>query len=243
MKTLMTNYLIGLILVFASNIVTVVHDIQAVKAFMNGGGQTHSFGTTSNSTITNDDYILGSTVPNQPAGAFWAVLNRLLIIGWPSRFFNRFFPILGEDFGLGALGIIQCLIGAAILSHHVDDFTLVAAFFLFSIGCLNMLLGLIFRQGAKIKRSLTAWKDHAKSALPTHVGPVPVQPVASAASSFISAKFGGEKHDDTHSTTSSATMSSMGFGRQVEKAAGMKGLLLTKPLDTLPRYAPSPNAA
>lgn len=62
----------------------------------------------------------GSTVPNQPAGAFWAVLNRLLIIfqvivlllseiGWPAAFFSRFFPILGEDFGLGALGVIQCL--------------------------------------------------------------------------------------------------------------------------------------
>jgi hypothetical protein len=62
----------------------------------------------------------GSTVPNQPAGAFWAVLNRLLIIGqvvvlmmsefgWPSAFFDRFFPVLGQDFGLGALGIIQCL--------------------------------------------------------------------------------------------------------------------------------------
>ena len=59
-------------------------------------------------------------MPNQPAGAFWAVLNRLLIIfqvivlimsevGWPAAFFNRFFPILGDDFGLGALGVIQCL--------------------------------------------------------------------------------------------------------------------------------------
>ena len=61
-----------------------------------------------------------STVPNQPAGVFWAVLNRLLIIGqvvilflseigWPSAFFERFFPVLGDDFGLGALGVIQCL--------------------------------------------------------------------------------------------------------------------------------------
>lgn len=61
-----------------------------------------------------------STVPNQPAGVFWAVLNRLLIIGqviilflseigWPSAFFERFFPVLGDEFGLGALGVIQCL--------------------------------------------------------------------------------------------------------------------------------------
>jgi len=47
-------------------------------------------------------------------------VNRLLIIGqviilllsevgWPAAFFDRFFPVLGQDFGLGALGIIQCL--------------------------------------------------------------------------------------------------------------------------------------
>lgn len=62
----------------------------------------------------------GSTVPNQPAGAFWAVLNRLLIIfqvvvlilselRWPISFFNKYFPVLGDEFGLGALGIIQGL--------------------------------------------------------------------------------------------------------------------------------------
>jgi len=59
-------------------------------------------------------------VPNQPAGAFWAVLNRLFIIfqtivlilselGFPAKFFDRFFPVLGKDFGLGALGVIQML--------------------------------------------------------------------------------------------------------------------------------------
>jgi hypothetical protein len=62
----------------------------------------------------------GSTVPNQPAGEFWSILNRLFIIfqiivlalseiGWPVAFFNRFFPVLGSDFGVGALGVIQCL--------------------------------------------------------------------------------------------------------------------------------------
>lgn len=72
-------------------------------------------------TLTETQTFLSdSTVPNQAAGVFWAVLNRLLIIfqtivlilselGWPSAFFNRFFPVLGKDFGLGALGVIQCL--------------------------------------------------------------------------------------------------------------------------------------
>ncbi|SJL08489.1 uncharacterized protein ARMOST_11853 [Armillaria ostoyae] len=109
-------------------------------------------------------------------------------------FFNRFFPVLGDDFGLIALGIIQCLIGAAVLSHHVDDFTLVSAFFLFSIGCLNMLTGLIFRQSAKTKRSVTSWRDHAKSAaksaLPTHVAGIPVP---TSVPSFVSNAFSNEE--------------------------------------------------
>jgi len=61
-----------------------------------------------------------STVPNQPAGEFWAILNLLFIIfqvialilsdmGWFMAFFNRFFPVLGSDFGLGPLGVIECL--------------------------------------------------------------------------------------------------------------------------------------
>jgi hypothetical protein len=65
-------------------------------------------------------FLSYSTVPNQPAGEFWAVLNLLLIIfqvvalilseiGWPMKFFNRFFPVLGSDFGLGPLGVMQCL--------------------------------------------------------------------------------------------------------------------------------------
>lgn len=62
----------------------------------------------------------GSTVPNQPAGVFWAVVNRLLILfqvvvlilsemNWPQAFFTNYFPVLGKDFGLGALGIFECL--------------------------------------------------------------------------------------------------------------------------------------
>jgi hypothetical protein len=78
-----------------------------------------------------------STVPNQPAGVFWAVLNRLLIIaqtvvlilselgmmlpltcekgtistyqGWPATLFDHYFPVLGSNFGVGALGLMQCL--------------------------------------------------------------------------------------------------------------------------------------
>ncbi|CAL1698292.1 unnamed protein product [Somion occarium] len=173
--------IITLLLLFSSSIVTMAADIKAVNAFIAAGKDSNS---SSNSTMsalncTEDDcdYIEGSTVPNQPAGAFWAVLNRLLIIfqaivlilseiGWPAQFFDKFFPVLGKDFGLGALGVIQGLLGAAVLSHHVDEFSLVSAFFLFAVGCLNMLLGLIFRERAKAQRSIRAWRDGTKDVLP-----------------------------------------------------------------------------
>lgn len=174
-------------------------------------------------------------MPNQPAGVFWAVVNRLLIIfqviililseiGWPSDFFEHYFPVLGRGFGLGPLGIFQCLIGATILSHHVDDFTLVAAFFLFAIGCLNMFLGLIFREGAKQKRSLTFWKskDASKSGLlpSTHdLRPQFARPV----SGFVSSLFNGNNEKNSEPERQQAASTGFGFGKKGEKSAGLKG--------------------
>jgi hypothetical protein len=71
-------------------------------------------------------------VPHQPAGAFWAVVNRCLIvfqvivlvlseIGWPSALFKTYFPVLGDDFGLGALGIAQCLYVFYLFASSVID--------------------------------------------------------------------------------------------------------------------------
>jgi len=218
--------IIALLLLFSSSIVTLVHDIEGVNRFVEAGKTNDRNSTsndalvsTSNDTLIDCDYIDGTTVPNQPAGVFWAVLNRLLIIGqvvvlilsevgWPAAFFARFFPILGRDFGLGALGIIQCLIGAAVLSHHVDDFSLVSGFFVFSIGCLNMFFGLIFRASAKSKRSILSWREEKKSVLPQSV----------------------------------STKVGYGFGRQGEKAAAWKGYpTISAPVESLPRYANGSN--
>ncbi|CDO68623.1 hypothetical protein BN946_scf184996.g54 [Trametes cinnabarina] len=226
--------IISLLLVFASSIFVLVNDVEAVNRSMK-----------SDIDMSDCDYIEGSTVPNQPAGVFWAVVNRLLIIfqvivlimsevGWPTAFFERYFPVLGPNFGLGALGIFQCLIGATILSHHVDDFTLVAAFFLFAIGCLNMLIGLIFREKAKEKRSIMSWRAEAKGVLPTHKDMRP--PFARPASSFVNSIF---KSNDK-SQPDEFGQKGYGFGRQGEKAAGLKGFLISKPLESLPRYAPPP---
>jgi len=172
--------LITLLLVFVSNILVIVHDVQAVNHFMATQGADTTNSTTFDDTMANCDYIEGSTVPNQPAGVFWAVVNRLLIlleciflalseVGFPMRFFDTHFPVLGSNFGVGALGVFQCLIGASVLSHHVDTFALVSAFFVFSVGCVNMLAGLIFREGSKSKRVL----NPAKSDIPVSINSNP----------------------------------------------------------------------
>jgi len=207
------------------------------------------------------------------------VLNRLFIIGqtivlilseigWPSKFFSRYFPVLGKEFGLGPLGLIQMLIGAAILSHYVNSFALVAAFFLFSIGCLNVFLGLVFREGAKSKRSLLSWKESNKNVLPKHIGGLSETrpgtamghtgphgmyyhqksasyatqaPYGSVPPSFVSHSHTGNSsmsHGDD--SFRSQEKSSYGFGRQGEKAAAMRGFFITKPVESLPKYVPRP---
>ncbi|KAJ7706932.1 hypothetical protein B0H17DRAFT_856890, partial [Mycena rosella] len=237
--------IVALLLVFSSSILVMVTNIKAVNAF-----QANRVANATDAML-ECDYIEGSTVPNQPAGVFWAVVASLLIIfqviilifsevRWPAVFFDRFFPVLGSDFGLGALGIFQCLIGAQILSHHVDDFTLVSAFFLFSIGCLNMLLGLIFREGAKAKRSLRAPRQPKTQGI-IAADIRPQFPAAPQYASYANEKGADDVSFATWKSTDSTNKAAYGFGRQGEKAAGLRGFLLQRPEESLPRYAsPTP---
>jgi len=255
--------IVTLLLVFASQIVVMVTNIKAVNEFeANAAGNL--------SVYQNCDYIEGSTVPNQPAGVFWAVVATLLIIlqsiilllselGWPMKFFDRFFPVLGSEFGLGPLGIFQGLIATQILSHYVDDYTLVSAFFLFSIGCLNMFLGLVFRESAKDKRSILSWRAEAKGVLPkTTDSDGPKRSAWSGkggSPAFIarslptnnaekSASYGwGADIKSEFGSLRSIDKTGYGFGRQGEKAAGLKGFILQKPEESLPRYASPPPPA
>jgi len=246
---------------------TLVGDVKAFNSYQNDPSRSDAL-SSNNSTTMSHDYVPNSTVPNQPAGVFWAVLNRLLIIGqviilflseigWPSVFFDKFFPVLGDDFGVGAFGVIECLIGAAILSHHVNSFTLVSAFFLFSLGCLNILIGLIFREKVKPRRSITAWKERAKDVLPPPVlggiekGMEFSRAVGVEPPRFMSNVFDTPKHVPRNDTgdsgmsrsTTTTSKSGLGFGRQGEKAAELKGFLLARPIESLPRYAPKPVAS
>lgn len=256
--------IIALLLVFSSSVVVMAHDIQAVNHFI-AAGKAVKDSTSTNSTDSSrldDDYIPGSTVPNQPAGAFWAVLNRLLIIGqvivlllsefgWPASFFNRFFPVLGQDFGVGALGIIQCLIGAAVLSHHVDNFALVSAFFLFSVGCLNMFVGLIWRQSAKSKRSILSWREKKgvlpslKSGIPSVKGGLPTRSASPTYTSppYVSRPLYTGGSFPSEEVSEAPSRAGLGFGRQGEKAAALRGYLVSKPTESLPRYMPKPTTS
>lgn len=152
-------------------------------------------------------------------------------------------------------------IGAAVLSQHVDDFTFVAAFFLFVVGCLNMLLGLIFRESAKEKRSIFSWRHGKTDVLPTHLPVTRLNrnPTGESARSHSSASTTyEEKPRDLAEFGAARDRMGYGFGRQGEKAAGKNGgfeidfsrswlisdigFLISKPLESLPRYAARPTA-
>jgi len=237
--------ILALLLVFATSVIVVVDDIKAVNDFTNGNFNVTAFDD------GNSEYIPHSTVPNQAGGPFWAVLNRIFIIfqtivlvlseiGWPMAFFDRFFPVLGRDFGVGALGVMQCLIGASVLSHYLGDFPLVTAFFLFSVGCLNILVGLIFRQKAKDKRSILSWRERRKDVLPTHVRGVDIRPVTGALSSMLNRSEDKEKaFGPARAPSSASSQPGMGFGRQGEKVAALKGFILTKPAESVAKHSTS----
>ena len=147
-------------------------------------------------------------------------------------------------------------IGAAILSHRVNSFTLVSAFFLFSLGCLNMLIGLIFREKVKPRRSLTAWKERAKDVLPPPVlggfekgmefsRAVGVEPPRFMSNIFDTKPIPRNDTGDSgvSRSTTNTSRNGLGFGRQGEKAAELKGFILTRPVESLPRYMPKSSSS
>jgi hypothetical protein len=115
-----------------------------------------------------------------------------------------------------------------------------------------MLLGLIFRESAKPYRSFKAWRAEAKGAtLPSSIDKRPIflnsPPVLSHTFSHKEQPFTGPqttvlRHDSSASDApswSSTAKAAYGFGRQGEKVAGMRGFLLQKPEESLPRYVAS----
>lgn len=165
-----------------------------------------------------------STVPDQIGGVAWAVINRLFIIvqvailaisemNFFPHLFDRFFPVVGPEFGPGPLGVFQCLIGGTVLSHYVREFTLVSGFFLFSVGGLNILIGLVLGVAAKAIRSGETGDSDSlvlRSPIPRKRRSVSDDSVPGAAP--------GPNHS-----------SGLGFGRRAEKAANMNGISFLSP--------------
>jgi len=244
---------IALMLVFASSVFALVKDITAWNHFVDAGYKNTIL--VGNDTIVDigDDYALGSSVPNQPGGPFFAMLNWLFIIfqtvvlimaelEYPSNILDRFFPVLGSQFGVGALGLFQVFIGAAVLSHRVNKFTLGSAFFLFVVGCINaIVVGLWLREKVKTKRSITTWKELSRSDLPfvghyTSSGPPTFVSHMYTGSSVSKGSSGcGERFDEK--------FFGRGFGRQGEKAKMKESDYgVPRPEPSLPKYPSRPGS-
>ena len=178
------------------------------------------------------------------------MLNRLFIIfqtvvlvmaelEYPSQIFDRFFPVLGSEFGVGALGLFQVFIGAAVLSHHVNQFTLGSAFFLFVIGCVNaIVIGVWLREKAKPKRSITSWKEKSRGVLPI------VKDYPSSPPTFVSHLYTGSSVSKGSSGCGERfdeKFVGRGFGRQGEKAK-MKDFDIPRPDPSLPKYPSRPGS-
>lgn len=108
-----------------------------------------------------------------------------------------------------------------------------------------MLLGLIFREKAKYKRSLREWRAEKKEGgeLPVH-RPTNSTSFSTIQPSFLNRTYTGTTVDANEfgysKSQEAGSHAGYGFGRQAEKAAEARGFSVEKPDETLPRYAPRP---
>ncbi|KAJ3779675.1 hypothetical protein GGU10DRAFT_399784 [Lentinula aff. detonsa] len=93
---------------------------------------------------------------------------------------------------------------------------------------------------AKSKRSITSWRSESKAVLPTIGNPRPVfvnvspNYTGNSEKTQLISEFGSFRSTDK---------SGYGFGRQGEKTAGLRGFILQRPEESLPRYvSPTPPA-
>ncbi|KAH9815119.1 hypothetical protein DFH28DRAFT_893157 [Melampsora americana] len=124
----------------------------------------------------HSDYVSGSFIPKSVGGILFVTLELLFNIFIlllcllseisPPRipeFFENYFPPLGQGFGVGILGSLEIYIASITLSHKINKPSLVSAWILFVIGCLNVLLGIVFGARIRSKRSLLdAGTNYAK---------------------------------------------------------------------------------
>lgn len=104
----------------------------------------------------------------------------------------------------------------------------------------SQLQGLIFREKAKAKRSITTWREEKKNLLPKVHDTGSSRPTfGSAPPSFVS---WNAKARDKSSSPYPDEKAGYGFGRQGERKAALKGFLINRPVESLPQYLPTTNA-
>jgi len=176
--------IVAILFAFAMEIYLIVVNIKGVQHHSqeiatsadDSGSQKQILGSTANNATTASiiqpasspcGYIEGTNVPTTFGSILFFVLAQLfnLIIlllcllselSFPPlpRFFQTFFPPLGQTFGVGFLGSLEVYIACTQLSHHINKTSRASFWMLFVIGLINVLLGVIFGRRIRSKRSL-----------------------------------------------------------------------------------------
>ncbi|ORY25655.1 hypothetical protein BCR39DRAFT_499043 [Naematelia encephala] len=252
--------IVSLLLVMAANIKTMVDDIKAIKADSKlSDNDTWDCDYVEYSTVPDQTGGAFWSILNRLFIIFECILLTLSEIGVPKRFLEEFVPVLGPAHGLGCLGVFQALIGAQVLSHYCDLFPQVTAWLLFIVGCLNIVAGLMFRHKSKTRRLIFSWENVSSLTPQTRMAatawdmvtekkPAPSTTTAqrpqeqSATNNSPPLSRTPSQHSDSpllpqNSTAPGARFGGFGFGRQGERAAADRGFKISRPLESLPRYA------
>jgi len=163
--------LISLLFVLIANCIILMEDAKAVHAPVDKDHE-------------DCDYVENSSVPNQSAGEFRAFFSlslnlvQILVfmlaeVEFPRSFFKNWIPCLYNE-SLVALGVLEVLLAAQMMSHFLEMFPLVACFFLLIAGLLN--ISTMYVHEPKSSRSWGAWRDikggmAPSSMYPPHSGP------------------------------------------------------------------------
>ncbi|PLW51956.1 hypothetical protein PCASD_00785 [Puccinia coronata f. sp. avenae] len=173
--------IIAILFGFAMEIYFIVVNIQGVHRHSqavsaDSGSQKQDLGSKSlnatNTAFPSSEasacgYIEGTNVPITFGGVLFFVLaqlfNMIILIlcllselSFPPlpKFFESFFPTLGQTFGVGVLGSLEVYIACNLLSQHLNTTSRACFWMLFVIGLINIFLGVIFGRRIRSKRSL-----------------------------------------------------------------------------------------
>ncbi|GHJ85335.1 hypothetical protein NliqN6_1737 [Naganishia liquefaciens] len=257
--------IVALILIMVSQMVGASNDAVAYRE----SELPNAVSNTTYLSIDEDcDYFELTSVPDQPGGIFWAILNRTFIIivifillpteliipvKRLTQFYLDYIPVISPSHGLGILGVVQCWIASTVLSKYVQRTPQTKA------------AHKIYTTYNDKFETLRPFADVAVSAMSKNKNPAPAQPGSDrqAYSSTENLLHKDEKKSQTYtepdvdrpsgsqtahgepsgtkrfSKVQGVKFGSFGFGKQAQKSGNLKGLVITRPMETLPRFAPN----